>query len=467
MTTKYFHTQNGKVVPMVKPGTRILFANVPGDGHFNPLTGLAMHLASIGCDVRWYSSALYKDKIHNLNIQWYPFKKALEVTADNIDNVFPDRRKHKSQVAKLCYDMINFFILRSTEYYADIKEIREEFPFDLMIADIAFSAIPFVKEKLNVPVISIGVFPLVETSEDLPPAGLGMTPSNTVVGRIKQTVLRYVADKILFAKPMRVMTDILAQHGIEAGGSNVFDLLTRKSTLVLQSGTPGFEYKRSDLGDNIRFIGALLPYKKASTQKAWFDERLKQYSKIILVTQGTVERDPEKIIVPTLEAFKNSRYLVVATTGGSKTNELRERFPHENIIIEDFIPFNDIMPYADVYVTNGGYGGVMLGIENKLPMVVGGIHEGKNEINARIGYFKLGINLKSETPSVRQMYESIQLVLTDGTYRNNVIKLHHEFKSYNPNELTATYVAEILQPSPFTIPRHRKQVAVTRNFAAN
>ena len=29
-----------------------------------------------------------------------------------------------------------------------------------------------------------------------------------------------------------------------------------------------------------------------------------------------------------------------------------------------------------------GYGGVMLGIENQLPLVVAGLHEGKNEINA-------------------------------------------------------------------------------------
>jgi hypothetical protein len=29
-------------------------------------------------------------------------------------------------------------------------------------------------------------------------------------------------------------------------------------------------------------------------------------------------------------------------------------------------------------------GGVLLGIQNKLPMVVAGVHEGKNEINTRM-----------------------------------------------------------------------------------
>jgi len=46
----------------IQPGTKILFANVPADGHFNPLTGLAAHLKSIGCDVRWYTSKKYAEK---------------------------------------------------------------------------------------------------------------------------------------------------------------------------------------------------------------------------------------------------------------------------------------------------------------------------------------------------------------------------------------------------------------------
>jgi hypothetical protein len=32
---------------------KILFANIPADGHFNPLTPLAVHLQSLGHDVRW------------------------------------------------------------------------------------------------------------------------------------------------------------------------------------------------------------------------------------------------------------------------------------------------------------------------------------------------------------------------------------------------------------------------------
>lgn len=427
-------------------GKKVLFACVPADGHFNPLTGLAMHLKSIGYDVRWYAGNAYGEKITKMGIPWYPFQRALNLNGDNIQEVFPDREQHKSQIAKLNYDLINVFILRSTEYYADIQEIYQAFPFDLMIADITFSAIPFVKEKMNIPVIGVGIVPVMQTSRDLGPAGLGLTPAPSFLGRRKQDLMRFIADCIIFRKSNKTMRKVFRAYDIDPGPSNVFDTLTRKSTLVLQSGTPGFEYERSDLSSNIRFVGPLLPYEPVRERKRWYHEKLEQYDKVILVTQGTVEKDPEKIIVPTLEAFKGSAsHLVIATTGGSGTAALRERYAAANIIIEDFIPFDDVMPYADVYVTNGGYGGVLLGIQHLLPLVVGGVHEGKLEINARVGYFNLGIDLKTEKPTPQQVKESVTAVLLNDTYKKAVKKLAAEFNRYDPFLLCEQYVAEILQ----------------------
>ncbi len=425
-------------------GRKILFANFPADGHFNPLTGLARHLKQLGCDVRWYTSKVYAEKIEKLNIQHYPFVKGLEIINEDFDQTFPEREKLKGQISKLKFDMINAFILRSPEYYADLKEIHQSFPFEVLVADCAFSGIPFVSDRMKIPVISIGVFPLAETSIDLAPPGLGMTPSYSFIGRIKQAILRAFTRKFIFGEPNKVLWRLLDSYGIRHNNESVFDMLSRKSKLLLQSGTPSFEYRRSDLGKNVRFIGPLLPQGGGTKRDPWHDVRLNQYNKVVLVTQGTVERNVEKILVPTLEAFKDSDTLVVATTGGSGTAELRKRYPESNLIIEDFIPFGDILPYTDVYITNGGYGGVMLSIENEVPMVVAGVHEGKNEINARIGYFGLGINLKTELPKAEQIRLAVKKVCADGLFKKNVIKLSREFREYNPQELTAQAVAEVL-----------------------
>lgn len=425
---------------------RVLFANFPADGHFNPLTGLAMQLKEAGFEIAWYSSNTYKKKLDKLQVKHYPFKAAVDVSDNDFDKTFPGRLKCKTQISKLKFDIVHAFILRGPEYYTDIQEIYAEFPFDIMIADIAFTGIPFVKDLMQIPVVSIGIFPLSETSKDLAPSGLAMEPSYTYAGKIKQWMLRTVAARFIFGQPNKVMKAMLNQYNIPHNNESVFDVMVKKSTLVLQSGTPGFEYYRSDLSKNIRFVGPLLPYNSTAETAAWYDKRLVAHEKIVLVTQGTVEKDIEKILVPTLQAFKNTDVLVVATTGGNDTQKLRARFPDQNFIIEDFIPFSQVMPYADVYVTNGGYGGVLLGIENKLPMVVAGVHEGKNEINARVGYFKLGVNLKTESPTPEKIRAAVGEVFTNDLYKQNVDKLAREFSQYDPKKLFAKYLNELLYP---------------------
>lgn len=434
---------------------KILFANIPDDGHFNPLTGLAAHLKSIGHDVRWYAQQIYKERIIKLGIPHYPHRKALQVNQQNLDTVLSGRTTIKNQVRKLNYDMQHFFILRAPEFYEDILEISYSFDFDLLICNTSFTAIPFIKDKMKKPVLSVGVIPLTATSKDLPPYGLGMTPSTSFVGKKKQSFLRFLATEVLFRPSGKVMTKMFEEHGLY-GKKSLFDQAIEDSTLVLQSGTPGFDYERSDMPKNVRFIGPLLPHSQQKRSGYKLSKNVKDFDKVVLVTQGTVERNPEKIIVPVLEAFRNTNTLVIATTGGSQTKDLQVRYPDNNFLIEDFIPFNDVMPLVDVYVTNGGYGGVLLGIQNRLPMVVGGVHEGKSEICARVGYFKLGVNLKTETPTADKIRSAVEQVAANKEYKSNVEKLAAEFAGYNPNQLVEKYVNEIFGEGQILI--HKAQL---------
>lgn len=446
--TKTMNQEIKQTVDVIKhaaAGKRILFGCVPADGHFNPLTGIAVHLKSIGYDVRWYTSASYAGSLEKLQIRHYPFVKAMEVTVENVNEIFPDRKKAKSMVAKLNYDMEHFFINRGPEYFEDITAIYQEFPFDLFIADCAFTAIPFVYQKMQVPVINVGIIPLLATSKDLPPYGLGMLPSTSRIGKWKQQVLRWISSNILFKPSNKVLEKLCADHGLAYQGQNVFDYSLDSSTLMMQSATPGFEYERSDLDPKIHFVGPLLPVAKSTGNKPWFDDRLNRYEKVILLTQGTAEPDVTKLIKPTLEAFKGSKILVVVTTGNADTTALRTQYNYDNIIIESFIPYAEIMPYADVYVTNGGYGGTLLGIQQEVPMVVAGVHEGKSEICARVGYFELGINLKTERPVPHQIKMAVETILNNPQYQKNVNTLANEFRSYKTNEITAALVQNTIR----------------------
>lgn len=57
-----------------------------------------------------------------------------------------------------------------------------------------------------------------------------------------------------------------------------------------------------------------------------------------------------------------------------------------HVHVEAFIPFKPRLPYVDVYITNGGYGGVMTALAQGVPVIAGGITEDKPEVGNRVAY---------------------------------------------------------------------------------
>lgn len=423
---------------------RILFASLPLDGHFSPMTGLAVYLHQQGHDVRWYVGGHYGPKVETLGLHHYPFVKALAVTHQNMDALFPERANIRNAIAKLRFDINQVFLGRAPEFVADLTAIHREWPYDLIVHDVAFVGGSFIRELLPVKSVAVGVIPLPETDEQVGPSGMGMPPGAGYVGRLVQRLLRHLVHNVLFKPCNDLHNQLRQQHGLAPTPGFLFDAMVRNADLYLQSGVPGFEYPRQRISPNVRFVGPLLPHAKASRPAFSYAAQTIHYNRVLLVTQGTVEHDVEKLIVPTLKAFENDpTTLVIVTTGGAQTEQLRSRFPQEQFIIEDFIPFEAVMPYASAYITNGGYGGVMLALQHKLPIVVAGVHEGKNEIAARIGYCRVGVNLKTETPKPAQLRRATEAMLTNPTYRTNARRLAQEFAQYQPNALAGKYIQSL------------------------
>lgn len=421
---------------------RILFANIPADGHFNPLTRLAATLKQAGHDVRWYTGPTYAEKIASLGIPCYPFRRAREVTVHNIDEVFPERRKIKSHMKKVIFDICTYFIQRGEEFYEDIRDINREFDFDILVADCAFTGISYTRTLLHKEVIAVGVLPLSMSSVDIGPTLMGLAPPRGFWSRQLQRGLKALEERLL-RQPTDLARRLHAKHGIDTGKLGVLDIQVSMCSLYLQNGAPGFEYHRSDLDRKIRFVGPLLPEQEKPFDMTSVLKKIRRYAKVLLVTQGTFEPDPTKLIIPVLEAYKQSDRLVVVTTAGFNTGMLRQKYPFDNIIIEDFIPFDMLMPHMDLFVSNGGYGGVIYSIVNGLPMVVAGVHEGKNEVCRRVEYFGLGVNMKTERPSSRRLKKAIEKVLSDGRYGKSVERLRGEFGRYNPEELCLKYISAL------------------------
>jgi UDP:flavonoid glycosyltransferase YjiC (YdhE family) len=85
-----------------------------------------------------------------------------------------------------------------------------------------------------------------------------------------------------------------------------------------------------------------------------------------------------------------------------------------------------------VFVTNGGFGGLLAAMRHGVPVVGAGKTEGKNDIDARIGYNRLGVDLGSERPWPARIRAAVRHVLADPRFAANVAALRAELESYDP-----------------------------------
>jgi UDP:flavonoid glycosyltransferase YjiC (YdhE family) len=420
---------------------KILFATMPFDGHFNPLTGVAMHLKAAGHDVRWYAGPNYTAKLEKLGIHHYPFRRATEINQDNISELFPERAKLRGP-ALIRFEARHIFVDNTENFFEDVREIDASFPFDALFCDSAFYAMKLIKEKLGKQVCAFEVGPSLETSQDVPPNFVGLKPAKNAIGRLIHQGMRTVMERVVMGESKGLYNSMLAAHGLAPIDGSLFDVSYRSPDVVFLSGVPGFAYPRRVLNPKVKFVGLLLPYKSVNARTFSQTEKLEKYRRVILISQGTVDnKDPGKLIVPALEALRDTNSLLVVATGYCKTAELRESYPHDNIIIEDFIDFEFILEHTDLFICNGGYGSVLISLSKGVPVLAAGIREGKNDINAHVDYFGVGIDLRTESPKPADIRRGAERILSEPRWKQSVARLQEELSGYHPNELVEAYLS--------------------------
>jgi UDP:flavonoid glycosyltransferase YjiC (YdhE family) len=420
---------------------KILFAAMPADGHFNPLTGIAMHLKAAGHDVRWYTAPSYIDKLERLGIPYYPFVRATEINASNIGELYPERAKLHGP-ALIRFDGNHFFVANVDNYFRDVQDIDASFHFDVFVCDAAFYAMKLIKDKLGKRVFAVGVGPSLETSNDVPPNFVGLKPARHAVGRLAHRGMRAIMERMVMNGLKANYNAILGAHGLPPIEGSFFDVSYRSPDVVFQSGVPGFAYPRRDPSPKVKFVGALLPYKSTIATTFSHVEKLAKYKPVVLISQGSVEKDPGKLIVPALEALKDSGALLIVTTGHGQTEALRKSYPQDNIIIEDFVDFDFILDHTALFICNGGYGSTLLSLSKGVPLLGAGVQEGKNDVNAHIEYFGVGINLHTEHPAPAKIRRAAERILSEPQWKQNVARLQKEFSGYHPYELIDAYLSQ-------------------------
>ena len=423
----------------------ILIAALSPAGHIGPLLNVARGLVDRGDRVTVLTSADHAAKIRAAGAipQAIPAEADFDMTRLDID--LPGRTD-TSGIKRVNFDIVRIFVRPMPHQAEALSRLMAQTQFDAIITDAFFFGIlPFLlgDRAARPPVLTYTTTPLMISSRDTAPGGLGMAPSSTALGRLRNRALNTLSQKVLLRESQNA-----ANHLLDRLNSR------RLPTFILDTGVladryisptvPEFDYPRSDLPSNVRYVGAVHPAPSRGYRRpAWWSQ-LDGDRPVVHVTQGTVDNaDLGRLLEPTIDALGGEDVIVVATTGGRDASQLKMPLPM-NTFVAEYIPHELLLPKVDVMVTNGGYGAVQRALATGVPLVVAGNTEDKPEVATRVAWTGAGINLRTGTPTAGAVRAAVREVLNDARYLQHARELEAAFARRDGVAEIATLVDEVI-----------------------
>jgi UDP:flavonoid glycosyltransferase YjiC (YdhE family) len=235
----------------------------------------------------------------------------------------------------------------------------------------------------------------------------------------------------------------LAKLGVGPLRTPMIDAMVRLPDRFLQLSVPSFEFPRLEMPANVRFIGTLPIIPNQAPIPPWARD-LDGSRRVVLVTQGTVaNHDFRHLVAPTLEALANEKdILVIATAGGRGVDAIPGRIPG-NARAASYLPFEWVLPRIDAFVTNGGYGSVNQALSFGVPLVTAGKGEDKADVNARVAWSGVGIDLAVNEPRPEALRRAVRAVLDQPNYRARAAKIAREFAKIDTRAEILRIVSEV------------------------
>lgn len=433
---------------------RILLAATPAAGHVNPVLAAARILVAHGHDVVITTANTFRAKAEETGARFEPMQAGADLDLTNMDAAFPDRKNLAPGLPQLAFDFQHVFIDPIPAQFAGLEQVLQAFPADVIMADTLFGGcLPFLLgARARRPAIAgLGVTCLLTRRTDGAPVGMGLPPAGDDATKVHYAAIAAEVDQHLL-NPARGRVDaILESLGASALPMPYLEALVCLHDVFLQPSVPGFDFPCMELPANLHFIGAL-PQQAAGPLSHALAAAVGSQRRIVLVTQGTVaNHDLSQLIAPTLAALAGREdLLILVATGGKPVAAIPMPLP-ANALAAEFLPFDALMPHIDLLVTNGGYGAVTQALTHGVPVIAAGTTEDKQDVNARIAWCRVGLDLRTDTPTVDQLRCAIDSVLDDDSYRERAQALADEFATYQSEQS----LCDLLQRA---VSKHRESV---------
>ncbi len=408
---------------------KILIASTPGTGHVNPMLAIARMLMTEGHDVAIYTGSAFRARIEAAGAKFFSLPPDADFDPTDPFARVPELKVLPPGLEWMRIALERLFVDKIPAQQDGLQRLLLTFGPDVIVGDdMFFGVLPMLlgARSKRPPIVLCGTSVLHWPREDGAPLFLGLPPATMPRQRDEYAaVAQDYHEKVDLPVGLR-LNQVLKQLGVGPASMTLFHSSVGLADAYLQLSVPGFEFPR-DIPRSVHFVGTPPIIPNQVPPPPWAHE-LDGSRKVVLVTQGTVANHNLNLLVgPALAALANEPdVLVVATAGGRPTDAIPGPIP-SNARVSSYLPFEWLLPKVDVLVTNGGYGSVNQAMSFGIPLVTAGLTEDKAEVNVRVAWSGVGINLATNAPSCEALRGAVRTVLDEPSYRSRARQMADAF----------------------------------------
>ncbi|MDO4255364.1 MAG: glycosyltransferase [Kocuria sp.] len=338
--------------------SRVLLASTPFAGHIYPMVGLARALVACGHEVAFYTGAKYQTVVEAAGCLFIPFSAATDFDDTDPEASFPAMRTGDGPAAMFSSFREIFFGTAPGQVH-DILDAHQREPFDAMVAEMTSFGPMLVHELTGLPWATFSLSPLGLSG----PSGLPLAPGKGLAGKTRDVALRTVLDLSINRMIRSLHNKARRAVGLPETTALGMDPVY-SSQLVLCQGVPELEPAHPDTPRNVHYIGdAAAGARTVEPAPVWL-KQLDGSRPVVHVSEGTLRRGHGSLVTRAIEAFGDQGWQIVVSNHHDLEN------PPVEVLAPDWVPHDQLFPRTDLFVTNGGYGGVLAALSHGVPLLI-------------------------------------------------------------------------------------------------
>ncbi len=377
--------------------SKVLFLSVPAHGHVNPTLGLVNELIKQGEEITYFCEENFREKIEKTGAKFKSYR--VKAIKKNIS---------KNMAIDKILDYINEKIKLGDEIIKDILDQIKDEKFDYIIYTSVFSFGSAIAQILKIP--SISSFAIFATPKELMSRHKELIDAKLIENHPVMNIYKKVS------RQLKELYNVEMPH-------NIFELFFNKGDINIAYTSKYFVAHPEYYDDSFKFIGPPIYDRKENLDFPF--EKL-EGKRIVYISLGTVFNNTDSNLYDIFfKTFTDTDNIVIMA---AYNLDLSKFDVPNNFIVRNYVPQSEVLKYTDVAITHAGMNSTSDLLYNNIPFVAIPIGADQPYMAKRAEELGATISLDKDNLTPEILRNSVEKVLTDTSYLENIKKISDSFK---------------------------------------